>query len=145
MEETSRKSDMEEILSVIAGESAAFWKKDYEAWAGYWVQTPYIRSMGWYPHGGISYLEGWEALSARIREHLAEDPTPNPTAANVRRENINLRIFGDSAWLTFDQYGTETGQPTFDMPGCSRETRILEKHEGAWKLVYVSWLLEGEA
>ena len=143
MEESYQQKEKEEILSVIAGESAAFWNKDYEAWAGYWVHAPYIRSMGWYPLGGITYLEGWEALSARTREHLAEDPTPNPTAANVRRENINIRIRGDSAWVTFDQYGTDTGQPTFDMPGCSRETRILEKDDETWKLVYVSWLLEG--
>jgi hypothetical protein len=145
MEENDQQRDREEILGVIAGESAAFWNKDYESWASYWVQAPYIRAMGWYPHGGVSYLEGWEALSARTKAHLAEDPTPNPTASNVRRENINLRIYPDSAWVTFDQYGTDTGQPTFDMPGCSRETRILEKHDGRWKLVYVSWLLQGNA
>jgi hypothetical protein len=31
-----------------------------------------------------------------------------------------------------------------DMPGLSHETRILEKHNGLWKLVYVGWLLVGD-
>ena len=74
---------------------------------------------------------------------MAEDPLPNPNATLVRRENVNMRIYADSAWVTFDQYGVDTGQATFDMPGCSRETRILEKKDGKWKFVYVSYLLEG--
>lgn len=48
------------------------------------------------------------------------------------------------AWVTFDQYGKDTNDPTFDMPGLSRETRILEKINGKWKIVYVGWLLQGE-
>jgi hypothetical protein len=131
------------ILKVIEAESIAFWKKDYDAWAGHWVHASYIRFMGWYPGGGISYTEGWNALSDRIKQHLANDPTPNPNAAMVRRENINVRIIGDSAWVTFDQYGVDSGQPTYDMPGRSRETRILEKQEEVWKIVYVNYLLEG--
>ena len=31
-----------------------------------------------------------------------------------------------------------------DMPGLSHETRILEKHDGQRKIVYVGWLLAGE-
>lgn len=93
---------------------------------------------------GGSVIEGWEAISARIAETMRASPTPNPTASQVRRQQINLRIAGDMAWLTFDQRGDDTGDPDMDMPGLSRETRILEKHDGQWKLVYVCWLLQGE-
>ena len=143
MEKNDQQSEIEAILKVIVGESTAFWNKDFEAWAQYWVHAPYIRSMGWYPAGGVSYVAGWDTLSTHTREHLAKDPIPNPNAAKVRRENFNIRISGDSAWVTFDQYGEETGQPNFDMPGRSRETRILEKQDGQWKFVYVGFLLEG--
>lgn len=135
---------MEEILNVITSESAAFWNKNFEAWARYWVHAPYIRSMGWTPAGGVSYVAGWDTLSALTKKYLTENPTPNPNAAGVRRQNFNVRIYGDITWVTFDQYGADTGQPAFDMPGLSRETRILEKHDGTWKLVYVGWLLEGD-
>ena len=143
MEQTDLQAEIEAILNLNARESAAFWNKDYEAWAQCWVHAPYIRSMGWYPVGGVSYVEGWDTLSTHTREHLANNPTPNPNAAQVRRENFNVQIMGDLAWATFDQYGTDTGQPTFDMPGRSRETRILEKQDGQWKFVYVGFLLEG--
>jgi hypothetical protein len=52
-----------------------------------------------------------------------------------------MRIHGDVAWVTFDQHGADTGEARFDMPGVSHETRILERHDGAWKLAYVGYLL----
>lgn len=73
---------------------------------------------------------------------MAASPEHSKTATNVVRKNINLRIYEDVAWLTFDQYGAETGDSLMDMPGLSRETRILEKQNGQWKIVYVGWLLE---
>ncbi len=145
MEPLDQHSEAAAIMRVIAGESTAFWNKDYEAWAEYWVHAPYIRIMGWWARGGITVVEGWDTLSARIKATLTANPVPNPTAALVRRENLNLRLYRDMAWVTFDQYGQDTGEPDMDMPGVSRETRILEKHNGEWKIVYVGWLLEGGA
>ena len=74
---------------------------------------------------------------------MRANPEPNATAYHVRRENVNLRVSAEMAWLTFDQYGEDTADPDMDMPGLSRETRILEKQEGEWKIVYAGWLLQG--
>jgi hypothetical protein len=131
-----------QILQLIDTESKAFWDKDYNTWAACWVQKPYIRTMGWWKDGGVTVVKGWEERGARTKGYMEEFPEPNPQ--NVRRENINIRIFQDAAWVTFDQYGTDTGEPVMDMPGLSRETRFLEKHNGQWKIVYVGWLLEGD-
>jgi hypothetical protein len=135
------EKEKEAIMAVIDGESAAFWNKDYEKWASYWVHESYIRTMGWWQDGGVTVVEGWDDRAKRTREHMEASPEPNPTASNVRRENINIRIFEDVAWLTFDQYGTDTGDSLMDMPGLSRESRILEKHDGQWRIAYVGWLL----
>jgi hypothetical protein len=94
--------------------------------------------------GGITVIESFDALSERMKANFHANPEPNPTASLVRRKNINLRIAQDTAWITFDQYGQDTGEAAMDMPGISRETRFLEKDNGEWKLVYVGWLLEGE-
>lgn len=144
MTQIDQSAEADAIMRVIAEESRAFWDKDFDAWARCWVQAPHIRMMGWWAQGGVTVIEGWEALSARIRANMIATPEPNPTAAQVRRENINLRIGHDQAWLTFDQYGMDTGDTLMDMPGISRETRVLEKHDGEWRLAYVCWLLEGE-
>lgn len=131
------------ILKVIAEESAAFWDKDFDRYAENWVHGPHTRTMGWWEDGGVTVVEGWEERARRTKAHMEASPEPNPTANNVIRKNMNIRIFQDVAWLTFDQYGEDTGDETMDMPGLSRETRILEKQDGAWKIAYVGWLLEG--
>lgn len=143
MNPTEPSSDAHAILQVIADESSAFWKKDFEAWAQCWQHTDGVRLMGWWARGGITVIEGWEALSQRMKTMMSTNPEPNPTAAQVRRENVNLHIHDRMAWVTFDQYGLDTGEAVMDMPGLSRETRVLEKDGLAWKIVYVNWLLEG--
>lgn len=132
-----------EILRVIENESKAFWDKDYERWSSYWVHAPYIRTMGWWERGGVTVVKGWDERGPRTKAHMKDNPDPNPQ--NVVRENINIRIYQDAAWVTFDQYGKDNGVPDMDMPGLSRETRFMEKHDGQWKIVYVGWLLEGNA
>ena len=141
---SSKSGDENAVMSVITAETNAFWMKDYAAWADCWLQTPDIRMHGWWARGGIRVTEGWAALSSSLQALMESNPTPQPQAAQVRRENINIRVSDQMAWVTFDQYGADTGEPDMDMPGLSHETRILEKHDGHWKLVYVCWLLEGE-
>lgn len=142
MQQIDQQRETDAIMHVIAAESEAFWNKDYDAWASYWVQAPYIRRFGWWARGGVTVVEGWDTLSIRMKETMREYPEPNPTAAQVRRVNVNLRVVGEMAWLTFDQYAPDTGEARMDMPGLSRETRVLEKHHGEWKLAYVNYLLE---
>ena len=131
------------IMEVLAGESAAFWEKDFEKYASYWVQEDYIRTVGWWEDGGVTVVEGWEERSKRTKSHMESSPEANPTATQVKRENINLRIFKDVAWMTFDQYGEDTGDDLMDMPGLSIETRVFEKVNGEWKIAYLGWLLDG--
>ena len=144
MKPNKESNDFESIMEVIAAESVAFWEKDFEAWSRCWLQTSYIRLTGWWADGGITVIKGWEALGGQMKKLMTENPEPNPTASRVRRENINLRVDGNFAWVTFDQYGEDTGDKRMDMPGLSYETRVLEKHNGEWKIVYVNWLLEGQ-
>ena len=131
-----------EVLAVIIAESTAFWDKDFDAWAECWAHVPYTRTMGWWAAGGVRVVEGWEEQSTAIRRTMEASPQPNPTASRVRRENLNLQIHDSVAWVTFDQYGEDTGDAAMDMAGRSRETRILERHDGQWKIVYAGWLLE---
>ena len=138
-------SDTQAILQVIADESSAFWNKNFAAWAQCWRHTADVRLMGWWALGGLTVIEGWEALSHTMKTLMAANPAPNPTAAQVRRENMNLHIHSGMAWVTFDQYGQDTGETAMDMPGLSHETRVLEKEQDVWKIVYVNWLLEGGA
>jgi hypothetical protein len=133
------------IIDVIERQSAAFWAKDFDRWADTWVHAPYVRRVGWSAPGGVVSVEGWNAIGARMKKSMSDDPTPNLTPAKLVREHLNFRIHGDIAWVTFEQRGVATGDTRFDMPGLSYETRIFEKHDGKWKVAYLGYLLAGTA
>lgn len=139
---TGNQTENQAVMQVIEAETTAFWMKDYAGWANCWLQTSDIRMFGWWARGGIRVTEGWETLNSSVKSLMEANPTPNPTATQVRRAKVNIRLSDQMAWVTFDQYGADTGEPDMDMPGVSHETRVLEKHDGAWKIVYASWLLE---
>jgi hypothetical protein len=80
-----------------------------------------------------------------MKKHMADNPKPNLSPAKVVRDHLNFRIYSDVAWVTFEQHGVSTGEPQFDMPGLSYETRIFEKHDGKWKVVVLSYLLAGNS
>jgi len=142
-EDVALESEKAAILEVIERQAAAFWAKDFQRWADTWVHAPYIKRLGWSETGGVSSVEGWEAIGARMKKNMADDPKPNLTPAELVRERLEFRIHRDVAWVTFEQHGISTGEPRFDMPGLSYETRIFEKHDGKWKVVYLSYLLAG--
>ena len=127
--------DRQAIMQLIEDESATYWNRDHDAWAKCWVRAPYIRKSGWWTQGGITYREGWEQISGRMRGLIGQPAPGRP--AGIRRENVNLRIGPDMAWLTYDEYWPQTGT---DLPGLSRETRVLEKHAGQWKIAFSCYL-----
>ncbi len=129
------------VKKVIIAETEAFWDKDFKKLSDCWIQDDYVRVVGWWKGGGITIRKGWSVIGKRMETVIKENPEKNPQ--NVTRENLNIRISGDMAWVTFEQYGTDTGEQAMDMPGLSYETRILEKHNGQWKIAYVGWMLDG--
>ncbi len=142
-DEAALEKEKAAIVDVIERQAAAFWAKDFDGWADTWVHAPYVRRLGWSPTGGVVSVEGWEAIGVRMQKNMAADPKPNLTPAKLVRERLEFRIYGDVAWLTFEQHGVATGEPRFDMPGLSYETRILEKHDGKWRVAYLGYLLAG--
>ncbi len=140
-ETTDIAKEEEAIKAVIVAESRAFWQKDYEAWADQWHHEDYIRILGWWEGGGVYVREGWEIIGGGMKALMERNPEPNEQ--NEVNKNYNIRISKSMAWVTFDQYGTDTGEAAMDMPGKAPNTRILEKVDGQWKIVYVGWLLEG--
>ena len=135
-------AEEEAVKKVIIAETEAFWDKDFQQLSNCWVQDEYVRVVGWWEHGGITVRKGWSVIGERMENVIKENPEKN--RQNVARENFNVRISGNMAWVTFEQYGTDTGEKAMDMPGLSYETRILEKHNGQWKIAYVGWLLDGK-
>ena len=130
---TSAKAEEAAILAVIEMETAAFFNKDYDAWAGCWVHAPHVRRFNWHARGGRLIHLGWEQEAASMKASMERYPAPNRSGQSIRRENVSIRVGEDMAWMTFEQVAPRTGDP-FDVPGRQHEGRILEKHDGAWKI-----------
>ena len=128
--------EREAIIALIEAETLAFFSRDFEGWARCWVHSPGARRLGMLPGGHLDYHESWDASSAVVARIMADFPEANPEAAlGMRRENLNIRIGADMAWVSFDQYGPDTGD-MFDAIGLSHQIRVLEKHSGEWKIAF---------
>src|SRR5436190_587457 len=123
--EPAATEDRIAILKVIEEETAAYFRKDYDAWAECWAHEPYARRWGSFARGGLLITEGWADESRKMRVAMAQHPTKIDVGDAIRRENLSVRIAVDMAWVTFDQIAPITGDP-FDVPGLQHEMRILE-------------------
>jgi SnoaL-like domain len=132
-----------EVMAVLEAETRAFWEKDFDAFSRCWAPEAFVRRGGWWERGGVGWRRGWDEIAAQTRQQFADNPGLNASAGTVRRENLVVRVGSDMAWITFDQYAPDAGEAEMDMPGLSHETRILEKRDGRWVIVYVGYLLVG--
>ena len=128
------ESDEELVKAVIQRETRAFFMRDFESWAECWVQSDSSRRLAALSGGGIFWQEGYESNASEVQRMFAKHFTPNPKAVEkLKRENWSLRVGGEMAWVSFDQYGPETDDPLVKV-GLSHELRVLEKICGEWKI-----------
>ena len=129
------------LMKALEAEWAAATSDDLARWSEGWVHAPYVRRLGSSPK--VTNTAGWDAILAAKKKAIAAKPSGAPNALGldpkVARENFNFRIYRDAAWVTFDQHSIWEGKPYV-----SRETRIFEKHDGKWKVVYLGFIYEPE-
>lgn len=136
MPEIDVELERQEIIHAIKGECAAFYERDFDRWSDYWVHDDDATRLATMAGGQIAFRQGWGAESALIARIMKDHPIPNPDdAASIRRENMRIRINGDMAWASFDQYGP-TSDDIFVSVGLSHQIRVFERQNGAWKIVF---------
>ncbi len=125
------------ILSVIQKECLAFFSRDFQGWSKTWMQSDASRRLGTAAGGQLVYHDSWSATASKVAGFMEQFPEPNPQGAlSLRKDNFSFRITKEMAWVSFDQYGQDTGDP-FDSIGLSHQIRILEKHDGEWKIAFI--------
>ena len=93
-----------------------------------WVKAPHTY-RAWNSRTGYDIKQGWEAIE---KERLAAFKVAKAREINPIMENMVFKFYGNEAcFLTYDQYlyGKES-KPT-------KEVRVLEKHNNAWKIAAV--------
>ena len=131
------ETDHAAIITAIEGECAAYFAKDFDLWARFWVQAAPIRRWNWHADVGMTFHAGWEQESRSIGDGMRR--FPSPMVNDVRRDWLHFVISADLAWVTFDQHSASAGDP-FQVTGRQHEMRIMQKCAGRWLTACVSSL-----
>ena len=135
----SMEDDEQAILDLIERETRTFLCRDFEAWADCWVQDEGVRRIGACMGGIMDYHEGWAASAELISQIMRQNPEPNPdAAAAMRRANVSVRIRGDMAAVSYDQYGARSDDPLVTV-GLSHQIRIVEKDDTGWRIAMMAF------
>ncbi|MFT6797411.1 MAG: hypothetical protein ACJART_002562 [Maribacter sp.] len=128
-EKTPPTEDIEEaIMAVVAGETNAYMKKDYDKWASYWDHSGDVLRLD-VSAAGFAQERGWENSGGKLESFFKENPEPITSTF----ENSNYLIFYDVnlAWVAFDQSWTsQEGVKTV-----AKATATLVKKGDAWKII----------
>ena len=124
----SGEADKAAVMAVIRAETEAWLRRDFEALASHWVQSPQTRRMEAFTSLGVRVDEGWDVIAARLRKIVERFPEQQAFEERVRWEKVNIVVDGNVAWMTFDQIGSDTGDDR------KRQLRILHRIAGEWKI-----------
>jgi DNA-binding CsgD family transcriptional regulator len=141
----STMAETEAVMAVVRAEYEAFWMRDHEAHAHCHLHAPDTWFWSYWPHGGIAVRHGWDEIRERTAQAMATFVAASPSYAfEVGWENVVVRIDGNTAWVTCNQRYPSSGGPFSDRRGpgsLTHNLRILERHQGTWKIVLFSVLV----
>ena len=116
-----------QIIQSLKNETRFFLEKDFEKWASYWVQEPYILKS--YVQNCV-YMEmkGW----AKVREFAQNYMQEHPEKEDIPDQDIDyeITINGPTAWVSF-----EVNDP---VRGFKKEFRRMIKKGDMWKIAFMS-------
>jgi len=121
------------ILAVLEAETDAWMRRDFEGIARHWVHSDKTRRMVAFASLGTYVDIGWDAIALRLRSTMARFPETYDTSTRLRRENVNIVVGGDMAWVSYDQIGLEADDE-FELAGLQHELKIFHRVDGKWKI-----------
>jgi hypothetical protein len=125
IDENNLEQEKAAILEVINSETKAAFNRDYEGWQKKWIHAPYVtKTYMQFPDSSMTETLGWNKIDEFVRTYIEEHPAPAPLPRLVN--DIDVRLYGNGAWVSYEQNDAERG--------LKRETRLMEKVNGQWKI-----------
>ena len=123
-----------DILKVINDETKAAFNRDYEGWKKKWVQKSYVtKTYMNFADSTLSETLLWNELDDFVRTYIEAHPEPDPLPTLV--DEIDVRLYENGAWVSYEQKDPERG--------LKRETRLMEKENGQWKIAGMQTVIYG--
>ena len=122
------------ILTVLNNETKAAFQRDYSAWRENWVRSDYVtKSYLNFPDSSMTETLGWEEVDEFVRTYIETHPEPVPLPDLL--SDIDVRLYGTGAWISYEQNDPEYGR--------KRETRLMEKVDGQWRIANMHTTIYG--
>jgi len=122
------------ILNTLNNETKAAFQRDYAAWQKHWVHDADITKIYLdFPENTFSESLGWSEISGFVKDFFEKHPEPEPVPELL--DSINVRLYGKGAWVTYEQQDSLRGR--------KRETRLMEKVNGQWKIAGMQTTIYG--
>nr|WP_299384211.1 hypothetical protein [Allomuricauda sp.] len=131
---TTFEAEKNAILETLNNETKAAFQRDYQLWTTYWVHdTDITKTYINFAENTFSESTGWQEISEFVRTFIKEHPEPEPLPKLL--ETIDLRLYENGAWVTYQQHDS--------IRGLKRETRLMEKVDGKWKIAGMQTTIYG--
>lgn len=122
------------ILATLNDETKAAFERDYNAWQNKWVHDPSItKTYIDFVENTFSESVGWNEISQFVKTFIEEHPEPEPLPKLV--DKIAVRLYENGAWVVYEQQDS--------LRGLKRETRLMEKENGQWKIAGMQTTIYG--
>ncbi len=122
------------IIDRLNNETKNAFERDYEAWTQNWVHDPSISKVYLnFADSTFSESVGWKEISQFVKTFIEEHPDPE-SVPNLLK-NIDVRLYGQGAWVNYEQRDS--------IRGLKRETRLMEKVNGVWKIAGMQTTIYG--
>ena len=86
------------------------------------------------PKVGVRKHQGWSQIGEGFRNSMHWAPQNYDAGEYLVRENTQILISGDIAWVYYDQVLAKN-DPDFITEPLHHETKILHRIEGQWRIV----------
>lgn len=126
--------DEVDIVGAINAETQASTEADYDSWAACWVHEERAQSVSMSSTTGLNVISGWSNIAADMAHVFGHGLSCG--MRQFRQDNFHISVGGQTGWAVFDQWAQDEDGATWE----TFETRILERSDQGWKIVYSSFV-----
>jgi len=122
------------ILQTLNSETEAAFSRNYEAWQDKWVHDPAMTKIYLnFADSTFSESLGWKEVDQFVKDYFVAHPDPEPVPELL--DDIEVRLYGTGAWVVYESQDSIRGR--------KRETRLMEKVDGQWKIAGMQTTIYG--
>lgn len=133
-EKIDLEKEKEAIMAVIENETNSFLARDFDQQSKSFLQDESIMGLGAGKHG-YTYVIGWKDVGSGYKNYYKDKSTPETNKCQFT--NYKIKVYKESAWAVYDEI-LRSSEGEFLRKNIS--IRFLEKMDGEWKIVYLSYV-----